>query len=207
MTDALPIAKGAEAEIYNTSFLGRDALVKVRSAKRYRVRELDSEIRSSRTRNEVRLMREARRAGVRTPVIYDIDMNEFSITMEKVNGSKVKDELERDPSSAAEICGMIGKAVADLHNSGICHGDLTTSNMILTEDRRICLIDLSMGKTNAELEDMGVDVHLLKTAFVSAHPDLKNAFPEVMRSYMETKKDPERLLRKVEEIEGRGRYT
>jgi len=207
MTDAVPIAKGAEAEIYNTSFLGRDALVKVRSAKRYRVCELDSEIRSSRTKNEVKLIREARKAGVRTPVIYDIDMKEFSITMEKVIGVKVKDELDRNPSSAAEICEMIGRAVADLHNSGICHGDLTTSNMILTEDRRICLIDLSMGKTNAELEDMGVDVHLLRTAFVSAHPDLKSAFSEVMRSYMGTKKEPEKLLRKVEEIESRGRYT
>jgi len=207
MADTAPIAKGAEAEIYVSCFLGRDALVKVRSPKRYRVSELDSAIRSSRTKNEAKLMKEARRAGVRTPTIFDIDQKEFSITMENVKGVKVKDELDRSPSSAAEICGMIGRTVADLHNSGICHGDLTTSNMILTDDHRICLIDLSMGKANSELEDLGVDIHLLKRAFVSAHPDLTEAFGELMKVYLGTKREPEKLLRKVEEIEGRGRYT
>jgi len=207
MVDAAQIAKGAEAEIYVSCFLGRNALVKVRSPKRYRVSELDSAIRSSRTKNEAKLMKEARKAGVRTPAIYDIDLKEFSITMENVMGVRVKDELDRSPSAATEICREIGGTVADLHNSGICHGDLTTSNMILTEDRRICLIDLSMGKTNAELEDIGVDIHLLKRAFVSAHPDLAGAFGELMKAYSETKSEPERVLHKVEEIEGRGRYT
>ncbi|MDR1404800.1 MAG: Kae1-associated serine/threonine protein kinase [Candidatus Methanoplasma sp.] len=207
MDDIAPIAKGAEAEIYATHFLGRDALVKVRSPKRYRVSGLDSEIRSFRTKNEARLIREARRAGVRTPVIYDIDLEKFSITMENIRGTKIKDKLEQNPSSATDICVMIGEAAADLHNSGICHGDLTTSNMILTEDGKICLIDFSMGKTNAELEDMGVDMHLLKRSFVSAHPDLSEAFSRLMKSYTETKNEPEKLLRKIEEIEGRGRYT
>ena len=207
MEGAAQIAKGAEAEIYVSCFLGREAVVKVRSPKRYRVSELDSAIRSSRTKNETKLMKEARKAGVRTPAIYDIDMKEFSITMENVRGVKVKDELERNPSSAAEICRMIGGTVADLHNSRICHGDLTTSNMILTGDRRICMIDLSMGKANAELEDIGVDLHLLMRAFDSAHPDLTEAFGELMRAYVERKSEPERVLHKVEEIESRGRYT
>jgi TP53 regulating kinase-like protein/N6-L-threonylcarbamoyladenine synthase/protein kinase Bud32 len=207
MTDPIPMAKGAEAEIFVSRFLGRDAVVKIRSPKRYRAVELDDGLRSSRTKNEARLMKEARKAGVRTPMVYDVDLNEFSITMEEVKGVKVKEKLDRDPDYAAEMCGMIGAAVAALHNSGICHGDLTTSNMILTDDGRICLIDLSMGRTKAELEDMGVDVHLLERAFSSAHPDLAEAFSELMGSYLAAKKDPDELLRKVEEIKSRGRYT
>ncbi|MDR1955184.1 MAG: Kae1-associated serine/threonine protein kinase [Candidatus Methanoplasma sp.] len=207
MTDPIPIAKGAEAEIFDSRFLGRDALIKMRSPKRYRAAELDDELRSYRTRNEARLMKEARKAGVRTPVVYDVDLKEFSITMEKVKGIKVKEKLDREPGSAADVCMMIGNAVADLHNSGICHGDLTTSNMILTDDGKICLIDLSMGRTKAELEDMGVDVHLLERAFASAHPDLTEAFSALMNSYLAVKKEPNELLRKVEEIKNRGRYT
>jgi TP53 regulating kinase-like protein/N6-L-threonylcarbamoyladenine synthase/protein kinase Bud32 len=207
MTDPVPIAKGAEADIFVSLFLGRDALIKVRAPKRYRAAELDDEIRSSRTRNEARLMKEARKAGVRTPVVYDIDMKEFSITMEKVKGMNVKEKLENEPKSAIEVCKKIGVAVADLHNSGICHGDLTTSNMILTDDGTICLIDLSMGRTKAELEDMGVDVHLLERAFTSAHPDLKEAFSELMNSYLSIKKEPKKLLQKIDEIKNRGRYT
>lgn len=203
----MPIAKGAEAEIFASCFLGRDALIKIRSPKRYRAAELDGELRSSRTKNEARLMKEARKAGVRTPVVYSIDLKEFSITMEEVKGIKVKEKLDLDPRSAADICGMIGKTVADLHNSGICHGDLTTSNMILTEDGRICLIDLSMGKTKAGLEDMGVDMHLLERAFASAHPNLAEAFSELMTSYLAGKKEPERILQKMDEIKNRGRYT
>ncbi|MDR1691052.1 MAG: Kae1-associated serine/threonine protein kinase [Candidatus Methanoplasma sp.] len=207
MADPIPAAKGAEAELLPSCFLGRDVLIKVRRPKRYRAAELDEELRSSRMKNEARLMREARKAGVRTPVVYDIDLKEFSITMEKVRGERVKELLDRDPDAAAEICGAIGRAVADLHNSGISHGDLTTSNMIMTNEGAICMIDLSMGKTKAELEDLGVDMHLLERAFNSAHPDLADGFRECMRSYIERKKEPEKLLRKLEEIKNRGRYT
>ena len=207
MSDLPPIAKGAEAEILASSFLGRDALIKKRSPKRYRKAELDDWLRSSRIRNEARLMREARKAGVRTPAVYSIDLKEFSITMERVRGEIVKEKLDRDPDSAKEICRKIGDAVAILHNHKICHGDLTTSNMILTEDGDICLIDLSMGKTKAELEDIGVDMHLLERAFASAHPALGDSFSELMESYLTVKKEPKELLKKMEEIKNRGRYT
>jgi len=207
MADPVQIAKGAEADIFASCFLGRDALVKIRSPKRYRATELDDSLRSSRTKNEARLMKEARRAGVRTPVVYSIDLKESSITMEKVEGVGVKEKLDLDPDSATEVCRMIGRTVADLHNSGICHGDLTTSNMIFTKDRRICLIDLSMGRTRAELEDIGVDMRLLERAFASAHPHLTGAFSVLMASYLAVKKEPERLIHKIEEIKNRGRYT
>jgi TP53 regulating kinase-like protein/N6-L-threonylcarbamoyladenine synthase/protein kinase Bud32 len=207
MTCPVQTAKGAEAEIVASTFLGRDAIIKKRSPKRYRTAELDNEIRSSRTRNEARLLKETRRAGVRTPVVYDVDLKEFSITMEEVKGVKVKEKLDSDPGSAADICRTVGRIVADLHNAGICHGDLTTSNMILMPDGKICLIDLSMGRTKAELEDIGVDMRLLERAFSSAHPDLGEAFSVLMDSYLAVKKGPEQVLRKVEEIKNRGRYT
>lgn len=201
------MAKGAEAEIFVSTFLERDAVIKKRSPKRYRASELDDNLRSTRTKNEARVMREARKAGVRTPIVYDIDTKESTMTMEEVKGLKVKEKLDEDPGSAIEICRMIGSSVAMLHNAGICHGDLTTSNMILTEDGKICLIDFSMGRTKAELEDMGVDIRLLERAFTSAHPDLNEAFSELMKEYLSLKKDPDQLLRKLEEIKNRGRYT
>jgi TP53 regulating kinase-like protein/N6-L-threonylcarbamoyladenine synthase/protein kinase Bud32 len=207
MTGPKPIAKGAEAEIFASCFLGRDALIKVRSPKRYRANALDEGLRLSRTKNEARLMKEARKAGVRTPVVFDVDLKECSITMEEVKGIKVKEKLDTDPDSATDICRKIGSTVARLHNSGICHGDLTTSNMILTESGDVCLIDLSMGGMKADLEGKGVDIRLLERAFSSAHPELTDAFSELMRSYLAVKEEPDALLRKVEEIKNRGRYT
>lgn len=206
MDEKQPV-KGAEAEIFPTTFLGRPAVIKIRSSKGYRIPELDQKIRTTRTKNEVRLMRDARRAGIRTPMIYDIDPELCTITMEEIKGRMIKDVLDRDPGSATKICCMTGKTLADLHNAGMCHGDLTTSNMILTDDGTICLIDMSMGKTRADLEDIGVDIHLLERAFSSAHPKLSDAFDELMKTYLKNKNDPKELLIKLDEIKNRGRYT
>lgn len=198
--------RGAEATVSESVFLGRRAVVKSRPPKGYRHPELDAHIRSVRTRNEARVMHEAREAGVRTPCIYDIDLKECSITMEFIEGETAKDRLDRHPEDAVSICRMIGENVARLHTAGICHGDLTTSNMIMTGGG-MCLIDFSMGCTKATEEDMGVDIRLLERAFTSAHTELSDAFGAMMDSYYSNIPDPESMRRKVEDIRNRGRYT
>ena len=51
---------------------------------------------------------------------------------------------------------------------GIAHGDLTTSNMIWSEDGSGSSIS-HWERKNADLEELGVDIHLLNEAFQSAH--------------------------------------
>lgn len=199
--------RGAEASVKNTLFLNREAVVKIRLPKTYRHPELDKHIRTSRMKTEARMIADAREIGVRTPVIYDIDLAECSITMEKVEGDSVKNILDKSPELAHDICAKIGHALAIMHNGKMCHGDLTTSNMILTGDGEICFIDMSMGKTSAEIEDMGVDIRLMERAFDSAHPDLKDACKDIILAYSETANDFNAVIRKVEEIKSRGRYT
>ncbi|MDO5852970.1 MAG: KEOPS complex kinase/ATPase Bud32 [Thermoplasmata archaeon] len=200
-------ASGAEAIVAPVVFLGRDAVEKVRPPKTYRLPELDSHIRTSRTRAEARIMHEARAAGVRTPCVYDIDLSRCSITMERMDGPTVKAHLDEHPEDAPAVCKEIGRTVARLHSAGICHGDLTTSNMILCPDGTVCLLDLSMGKTRAELEDIGVDLRLLERAFSSAHVDLPDAFAGLMEEYYANIRDPKAVARKLEDIRNRGRYT
>ncbi len=200
-------AMGAEAVITGTTYLGREAVVKHRPPKTYRLPELDSHIRSSRTRNEARIMHEARAAGVRTPCIYDIDLRECRIVMERVRGTMVRDALRSHPERADGICRMVGLTVARLHSARICHGDLTTSNMVLTDDGDVCLIDMSMGCTRAETEDMGVDLRLLERAFASAHVGLEGSFDVLMETYYSGIPNPREVRRKVEDIRNRGRYT
>lgn len=199
--------KGAEATISETVFLGREAVVKHRPPKTYRLPELDTHIRSSRTRNEARIMHEARQAGVRTPCIYDIDLKNCDIVMERIHGSMVKDVLDSEPDRAEDICKEVGATIARLHTARICHGDLTTSNMILTDNGHICLIDLSMGCTRAETEDIGVDLRLLERAFTSAHVDLMAAYDAMMDTYYSMIPDAKSIRKKVEDIKNRGRYT
>lgn len=201
------IASGAEGHVFKTTYLGRDAIIKVRSPKAYRIPELDHKIRSQRIRSEARIIREARSAGIRTPVIYDVDTKDCCITMEEVKGTAVKQYLDEHPEDVVRICRMIGTNIARLHNSKICHGDLTTSNMILTDRDELCIIDFSMGASLIGTEDMGVDIRLLERAFGSAHPKLKDAFQHIIEAYCEEKTDSKQIMAKVQEIKDRGRYT
>ena len=198
---------GAEATVRRTEYLGRDAVIKTRTPKSYRHPGLDQRLRSSRTKNEVRIMTEARRAGVRTPVIYDIDVRECNIVMEYVVGRKAKDVLDSEPSEYYTLCRKIGETVAELHNGRISHGDLTTSNIILMPDGELCFFDFSLGNASADIEDMGVDIHLLQRAFTSAHSGLEKGLDEMIRSYKKKMNDSDNVMERVEEIRSRGRYT
>lgn len=182
-------------------------MVKSRVVKGYRHEGLDASLRVSRTKNEARLMQEARRCGVPTPIIYDIDVQNAEMIMEEIEGERVKDALMRASEKQADrICEEIGRLAALLHKAGMTHGDLTTSNMILHGDK-IWLIDFSLGGRNAEIEEMGVDLHLLKEAFQSAHSERAHKFDAVLRSYAAHFHEAKRVVAKIKDIEDRGRYT
>lgn len=201
------IRRGAEAEIRSGVWMGRAVVVKSRVPKNYRHPDLDRTLRVTRTRNEARLIHEAREHGVPTPIIYDIDMVNAEITMEEVKGPRVKDELDRaDPEVVDALCKEIGRLIALLHGAGIVHGDLTTSNMIMSEGR-MWFIDFSLGSRCASTEEMGVDIHLLKEAFQSAHSTLIGRFPLILESYRQHFDRAEEAIKKMKDIEGRGRYT
>ena len=200
------IGRGAEATIRMTDFYGRPAVVKSRVKKGYRHPDLDRHLRMLRTRTEVRVMVDARKAGVRSPVIYDVDLDNGEITMEFLEGDSVKHILDAHPERMEEICDKIGSAVAKLHNNRISHGDLTTSNMIMVGDD-ICMIDFSMGDTRVDIEQMGVDLRLLERAFTSAHSTMDGAFERIISSYRSEMTIAPQVLSKVEEIKGRARYT
>ena len=202
-----PIAVGAEAVVTFSEFLGRKAVKKTRVPKRYRHPELDGRIRSSRIKNEVRIMRSARSDTVRTPVVYDVDMSDFSIIMEFIDGVRVKEILDSNPYSYETVCSKIGEALADMHNRGIAHGDYTTSNLILMNDGMLCVIDFSLGCTNAGVEEMGVDLRLLHRAFSSAHSTVTGGYEKVMDAYVRNKTNADAVIKKTEEIQSRARYT
>jgi Kae1-associated kinase Bud32 len=185
--------------------MGRKAVEKVRLSKGYRHPHLDEDLRSSRVRVEARLFREARRLGVSVPILYDVDLVENRIIMEFIDGPTAKDALASDARDAEELCYRIGFAVGRLHSGDVIHGDLTTSNMIV-RDRRLYLVDFGMGEKRGDVEAKGVDLHLLREAFFSAHSERAELFGEVLRGYREAYGDAEAVIAKAKEIEKRGRY-
>ncbi len=206
------LRKGAEASLFLADWHGREVVIKSRLVKRYRPAQLDSTIRHFRTVHEPQLMHEAKRAGVLTPLVFMVDVENAVIVMEYVEGQQVKQFLELGASAEEQhsICIRIGELIGRLHASGIVHGDLTTSNIILTPDGRIYFVDFGLGDRTAEFEARGVDMHLLKHALQSTHFQIADAcFSAIVEGYAEVlgKEVTEKVLEKIREIERRGRYV
>jgi Kae1-associated kinase Bud32 len=201
------IYQGAEAKIILGDYFGRKVIQKKRIKKGYRIKDLDNKLILSRTKEEAKLMIEARMKGISTPVIYDVDIPEGIITMEYLDGKRIKDIFNHiSENNRRDICKKIGRNIAIFHNSGIIHGDITTSNMILLDDK-IHFIDFGLGEKNNELEAKGVDLHVLMEAIESTHSRFSSCFDYVLEGYKsELKSDADLIINKIDEIIKRGRY-
>jgi len=199
--------QGAEAKICRTEYMSFDVVQKRRISKSYRIKNIDDRLISYRTKEEAKLMIEARNHGVSVPTIYDVDLEKGIITMDYLNGKRIKDILnDLSEEERARICKKIGENIAKFHNNDIIHGDITTSNMILLDDK-IHFIDFGLGEKNSEIEAKGVDLHVLMEAIDSTHSKYSNCFDYVLEGYKkELKENPNLVIRKIEEIVKRGRY-
>lgn len=203
--------KGAEASLYLADWHQRRVIIKMRIPKKYRSPVLDEQIRSYRTVHEPQLIHEAKAAGVPTPLIYMVNVAESSITMEYIEGQQVKQLLNKvSKAKRHDICVKIGESIAKLHTHGLIHGDLTTSNMILSTKGKLFFVDFGLGEKNGELEAQGVDLHLLKRALQSTHYLFwEDCFQSVLCGYTSVLgvELAEKVYEKIREIEKRGRYV
>ena len=200
-TDIL-VKKGAEADIYRTNWYGHKAILKARIPKPYRHRFLDDEIRRGRTVHEANIISAAKVAGVESPFIYFVDPLRAEIIMEFIEGTNVKEIV------TSQLCSEIGRYAALLHDNNIIHGDLTTSNFILS--KKIVLVDFGLSYYSSRLEDKAVDIRLIKQVFSSAHKLIcEDAYKCFINGYAQIagKAKTEKVLEKVTEIEQRGRYA
>jgi TP53 regulating kinase-like protein len=211
VTEQTLLKKGAEASLYLANWVGRKVVVKVRIPKKYRPAALDRQIRSYRTLHEPQLMHEAKAVGVPTPLIYMINVPEASITMEYIEGPQMKQLLNKAPEEKRHrLCITIGELIGKLHAEGLIHGDLTTSNMILSLQSKIFFVDFGLGEKNSELEAKGVDLHLMKRALQSTHYQFwEECFNNMQCGYSSVLgiEAAEKVFEKIREIERRGRYV
>ncbi|MFH0831913.1 MAG: KEOPS complex kinase/ATPase Bud32 [archaeon] len=195
------IAQGAEALLVRQNC----QLIKRRIKKGYRHPLLDGKLRKTRTRKEAKLFEKA--SGlINVPAVSSVDEKNMEIKMDFINGRKMSDVLDSfSMKKSSAICENIGKSIAKIHDAGIIHGDLTTSNMILNEDR-IFFVDFGLGFESQKVEDKAVDLHLLKQAFESRHFERgKEYFDSAIGGY-KISKNANAVLKQLEKVEARGRY-
>jgi Kae1-associated kinase Bud32 len=211
------IERGAEAVIY----LKNNIIIKDRIPKSYRIKELDEKIRKHRTKSEKNLLEKASKI-INTPNPFPLKQL-TSIEMPYIQGKKLSECLDSFPTEEQrEICMIIGREIAKLHDSDIIHGDLTTSNMILTTNKqydnlpskikrgdnnfRIFFIDFGLGFISSKVEDKAVDLHLLRQALEAKHfQNWKTLFSAVLEGYKKNK-ECKKIIERFEAVEKRGRY-
>ncbi|MEM5804351.1 MAG: KEOPS complex kinase/ATPase Bud32, partial [Candidatus Aenigmatarchaeota archaeon] len=153
-----------------------------------------------------RLLSEARRAGVPTPAILEVDEKNFKIVMSFIDGVRLK-ELINEGCDLREIGTEVGNDIGKLHAAGIVHGDLTTSNMI-QKGAELFFIDFGLGFFSNRPEDQAVDLAVLREAIRSTHFRHSNAlWGYIVQGYKDAFGGAEKVLKSLDNIEKRGRYV
>jgi bifunctional N6-L-threonylcarbamoyladenine synthase / protein kinase Bud32 len=231
------LARGAEAILTKTG----SKVIKNRIKKSYRFPELDIKLRKQRTKSEAKLLTKANKIISTPNVITDnkstsgtdkLEQTQgYKISMDYISGKKLSEHLDK-LKNYRTICKQIGKNIAKLHDAGIIHGDLTTSNIIYvslskshnkstqkdinninnkfrsdSKQRTIVyFIDFGLGFHSNRIEDKAVDLYLIKQALEAKHSKIyENAFTSVLRGY-KISKNFSKTIERLEKVEKRGRY-
>ena len=219
------ITQGAEGRLYKTTYLlpNLPCALKYRPPKPWRHPILDQRLTRHRILSEARILAKCRRDGLRVPAVYAIDESAGWLMLEWIHGAPVRVGINKSLGSRTEgiehdehlkgLMRRVGEAVGKMHKIGIVHGDLTTSNMMLSPpadsqdalDGEIVIIDLGLASGSTSDEDRAVDLYVLERAFGSTHPRAECIFGELLEAYGKSFKQASIVLKKLEEVRMRGR--
>lgn len=235
----LLLTQGAEALVYRTTFLTSSTAcaLKYRPAKPWRHRTLDMRLTRQRILAEARVLTRCRREGVTVPAVLGLDWERGWLAQEWIYGNTVRrvlDWVHKESALPSDERGhqvhallrRIGSALGRLHERGLVHGDLTTSNIMLRpaeaditeEDKQIgksvaitstngevVLIDFGLAQQTVQEEDKAVDLYVLERAFASTHPEVEKDFAHLLQAYGESYKGGKTVLKRLEDVRMRGR--
>lgn len=192
MTKPKLLSIGAEAVLTKK----KNTVIKERVKKSYRIPEIDTTLRSSRTRRETKVLEKLQDTGFVPVVIYS-DAEQV-IELSYIPGKKLAVCLEKQHYQV--IGREIGQKIKKIHERGIIHGDLTTSNMILAK-KGVMFIDFGLSFFSQKTEDKAVDLHVLEEALESKHYTVsKQTFAAVLEGY-----NDKEVLQRLHDVQKRGR--
>ncbi|MDE1850368.1 MAG: Kae1-associated serine/threonine protein kinase [Candidatus Micrarchaeota archaeon] len=186
------INSGAEAKIYSETLFGTEIVVKERKAKPYRIAQLDSELRETRTKSEARILYEVGAAGINAPRLVGI--GKF-----RIYATKIKGKLLIEAGVGRIDFGKIGMQLALMHNANVAHGDFTPAN-IMKCGSEYFVIDFGLSEITGSVEEKAIDLLLLKRSIEPAQ------YREFAKGYARISKNPKIVTARLKEIEKRGRY-
>jgi Kae1-associated kinase Bud32 len=191
------IQQGAEAKIFKKAEL----IIKNRISKGYRHPTLDKKIIRRRTRSEAKILTKVAKL---IPCPTPSEVTNDKIKMPFINGKKLSESLEN--LNYKKISKIIAQQIAKIHDNDIIHGDLTTSNMIWTNDKNnLHFIDFGLGFISTKIEDKAVDLHLIQQALEAKHFSIWQECWQIITTNYNSKNKTQ-TLDQLKKVESRGRY-
>jgi len=161
--DIVQVYQGAEARISRCIFLGREALVKERFKKKYRLPELDDQLTKERIKTELKAILRCQEICISVPSVYFVDYERkwiiFEYIINSITAKQYLDIFVRKFSQSSDFQAILrlfgfryGELLAKMHMSDLVHGDLTTSNLLIR-----------LSKDTQELDKTSIEALLEKT--------------------------------------------
>lgn len=223
------LSQGAEARVWKLTAKGvrgsseeRTIICKERFSKAYRHPDLDERLTKSRCRGEAKVLEKcAQKSDIRVPTVFKVDPP--LLFMEYIGGATLKsyllDTKVNDRIPYPELAQTMGETLGKLHNLGVIHGDLTTSNMLVLEvdgTFQLVMIDFGLSKSTTSVEEQAVDLYVLERALLSTHPELPENFLDMILEAYEAstngeagkptaKSNQQSTLKRLEQVRLRGR--
>ena len=191
--------QGAEA----TVTVGPTEVTKNRQPRAYRHPELDGRLRRERTRAEARVTSEARRAGVPTPLVRDVDLDRTTLRLQHVGDCELRAAVTESRVR------QVARHLARLHGAGLVHGDPTTRNVRVrraTEQSNptVFLIDFGLAYHSDDPEDHAMDLQVFAQSLAGTESDADTLVEAAETAYRGV--GATAVLDCLRDIESRGRY-
>ena len=214
---------GAEAEVWAGSWMGQQAVRKLRRPRKWRHPDLDIRLGYRRMMSESRLLIRLKRRGLNVPAVWDLDPQSGRMILERMPGLPLIEVLRNDAYSQEFINKALqntGALIRRLHREAITHGDLSTNNILVDGNADASLIDFGLAAIDYEIERFGIDLHVIDEILGASHPEHKQAIEVLLEGYASEEERlgeaPEQsggavptaaqVLKRLEEVRSRVRY-
>ena len=177
---------GAEAEVWSGLWMGKPAVRKLRRNRAWRHPDLEKRLGYRRMLSEARILIRIKNSGLPVPAIWDVDLENGRIVMEKIAGRPLIEVLRDQSLTKQQIDKALfntGASVRLLHRLAVTHGDLSTNNILIDEDFNAALIDFGLSAVEYEVERFGIDLHVMDEILGASHPNIENAIDVFLDGY------------------------
>lgn len=230
--------QGAESKIYFGTHQTNRCVIKHRFSKKYRHPILDKKLTKERTKRERRMIEKIRskskELGCYMPKVVWSDDSTLLMT-EIQNCETLYHYIEQKPDNTSSLAPLIGRCIAQLHNLGIVHGDLTTSNLVIVpkildnsdenpskkikpndilDSYVVVPIDFGLSTGSAHPEERAVDLYVIERALLSTHFSDSMFFSTILETYLESIDEKtceplgkQKIVERLRDVRSRGRKS